>query len=275
MFKVKEVMCKSILSESRISDLALNPYNGCSNGCKYCYVRYMKRRLRDAPISSGLVEAKINAPTALLKQIRRMKKPRKVMMSSVCDAWQQPEVKYKISRKCLEILLQFDFPVSILTKRSTVLRDFDLIEKAKDVSVGVSITTFDKKAALLIEPGASPPEERAEVLRQAKKRNIHAFLFFGPVLPVFSDSEENIKRIFDLARECRLRSICVEKINYGPTVWKHIKGVIAEHYPGLLGAYRRILLDKREMKRFLTGVKRKVYPIARASGFRGRANFLF
>ncbi len=117
MFQVKEVMCKSILSESKISDLALNPYNGCSNGCKYCYVRFMKRRLRNAPISTGVVEAKINAPTVLLKQIKRMKKPRKVMMSSVCDAWQQPEEEYKISRKCLEILLQFDFPVTIHFER--------------------------------------------------------------------------------------------------------------------------------------------------------------
>jgi DNA repair photolyase len=272
---VKEVMCKSILSESKISELSLNPYSGCSNGCKYCYVRYMKRRIEDAPISAGVVEAKMNAPTVLLRQIRRMKEPRKVMMSSVCDAWQQAEETYGISRKCLDILLQFDFPISILTKRSTVMRDFDLLEKAKEVSIGVSLTTFDEKAASLIEPGASPPKERAQILIEAGKRGLRTFLFFGPLLPVFSDNEENIEKMLRLAKESGVRSVCVEKINYGPTVWKHIRACLAEHYPGLIGAYRRTLLDRNEMRKFLLGAKRKMYPMVRRSGLRRRVHFLF
>ncbi len=49
MSEVREVMCRSILSESKISDLTLNPYKGCSNGCKYCYVRFMMRRDQPRP----------------------------------------------------------------------------------------------------------------------------------------------------------------------------------------------------------------------------------
>ena len=275
MSEVREVMCRSILSESKISDLTLNPYKGCSNGCKYCYVRFMKRREAEAPISTGLVEAKINAPTVLLKQIKRMKAARKVMMSSVCDAWQEAEEKYKLSRKCLEILLDFGFRVSILTKRALVMRDFDLIEKAKGVSLGVTITTFDRKAAALIEPGASPPQERALIFEEARNRHIHTFLFFGPMLPFFSDREDNIKEIFRLAREQGIGSVCVDKLNYGPTVWTNIKDVILQNYPDIFDAYRRLLFDKYAKRRYLDGVRWRIARLRRASGYRGRVHILF
>jgi len=275
MSEVKEMMCRSILSESKISDLALNPYKGCSNGCKYCYVRFIKRREAEAPISTGDVEAKINAPTVLLRQIKRMKAPRKVMMSSVCDAWQEAEEKYRISRKCLEILVEFDFGVSILTKRSLVLRDIDIIKRGKKISLGVTITTLDAKAAGLVEPGASPPEERALIFKEAQKENIHTFLFFGPILPFFSDGEDNIKEIFRLAREYRIGSMCIDKLNYGPTVWKNMSGIISQNYPRLFETYRRLLLDKCARRRYLNGVRGKIMRLRRASGYRGRVSILF
>ena len=40
---VRETVCRSILNQSSISDYSLNCYTGCTNGCVYCYARFMQR----------------------------------------------------------------------------------------------------------------------------------------------------------------------------------------------------------------------------------------
>ena len=42
---IKEVKVKSILTKTGIPgiDYCINPYVGCSHGCRYCYATFMKR----------------------------------------------------------------------------------------------------------------------------------------------------------------------------------------------------------------------------------------
>ena len=84
------------------------------------------------------MDVKINAPKILLRELKRKEKGR-IIISSVTDAYQPIEGKYKITRQCLEILLQHQFPVDILTKSPLVPRDMDLIKKFKDIWVRVYI----------------------------------------------------------------------------------------------------------------------------------------
>lgn len=145
-FRIKEIEAKSILTKSGIPgvDYCINPYVGCFHACKYCYATFMKRFTGHTEAWGSFVDVKVNAPDVLQKQLKNKVKGR-VMVSSVTDAYQPIEAKYKLTRKCLEILLQNQFPVDILTKSPLVLRDLDLIKKFKDIEVGVTITTNDDK----------------------------------------------------------------------------------------------------------------------------------
>ncbi len=193
---VKKVNCKSVLNRSGIHgvDYCINPYTGCSHACKYCYATYMKKYTNHSEPWGSFVDVKVGAPGVLEKQIKE--KRGNIYFSSVTDPYQPLERKYKITRKCLEVLLMRQFPVSIQTKSSLVLRDLDLIKRFGSVEVGFTICMGDKDARCL-EPGASPPSERIKALKQFHEAGIRTYVFMGPVIPGVSDPEDIVKKTLD------------------------------------------------------------------------------
>ena len=205
---VREILAKSILSRSGIGgvDYCINPYVGCSHGCKYCYATFMKRFTGHREPWGSFVDVKINAPEVLRRQIRKAAKG-VVMISSVTDPYQAIEGRYKLTRQCLEVLLDCQFPVHILTKSPLVLRDLDLIKRFKDIEVGLTITTDDEEIKEIFEPYAPPIEARIHALKTLFESGIRTYAFIGPLLPM--DPEELSGKIKPYADE-----ILVDRMNY-------------------------------------------------------------
>jgi len=213
MLKIREVTCKTILNKSDLSDFTLNCYVGCSHRCIYCYACYMKK-FKNRPENWGdFVDVKINAGQVLAGQIKKIKLPVEVFMSSICDGWQPQEAKYKLSRACLKILLEAGANVSILTKSSLILRDFDLLAAYKTASLGMTITTLKPKLQKTLEPYASPVQDRLNTLKEANKKGIETWVFLGPLVPDFTDTADNLNSIFKTLSGLELSKIYLDKLN--------------------------------------------------------------
>lgn len=186
---VREIKVKSLLSKSGIpgADYCINPYVGCAHGCRYCYASFMKKYTGHVEPWGSFVDVKVNGPEILSKQLKRTHKGN-IIISSVTDPYQHLEAKYKLTRQCLEILLQYQFSIDILTKSPLVLRDIDLIKQFKDIEVGITITTDDERIRRIFEPNASPIQERINTLKRLKKHGIQTYAFIGPVLPMNPES---------------------------------------------------------------------------------------
>ena len=214
---IREIKAKSILTRSGIPgvDYCVNPYVGCSHGCRYCYATFMKKYTGHTEPWGGFVDVKTNAPEILQRQLKRASMGR-VMISSVTDAYQPIESKYKLTRQCLEILLQYQFPVDILTKSPLVLRDTDLIKKFKDIEVGITITTNDEKISRVFEPNAPSIMARIRTLRALHDKGINTYAFIGPVLPMNPEAlSEKINPHVD--------SIIIDRMNYSSKTLKIYK----------------------------------------------------
>ena len=224
--EIKKVLCKTILSKSKLydSDFSINPYRGCSNNCLYCYAPYI---LREGRKWGTFIDVKINAPEALEKELKK-KNSGNILLSSVTDPYQALERKYEITRKILEKLKNTKFFVSILTKSSLVLRDIDLL-KQMNCEVGLTITTLNDNIRKLFEPNASPVEERLNALRQLKDAGIRIYIFFGPILPFISDRDiENTLKKF---AELNPGRIYFDKLNVKNIFHrKKIKSFLEENY---------------------------------------------
>jgi DNA repair photolyase len=270
---VRETVCKSILNKSSISDYSLNCYTGCAHGCAYCYARFMQRfHPHDEPWGK-FVDVKINAVEVLKRQLRRAK-PGSVFLSSACDGWQDVESGYRLTRRCCELLLEFGFRVSILTKSASALRDMDVFA-GHDVNVGVSIATLDDQMRNLWEPGASSVADRLKVVKAAKKAGLRTTIMFAPLLPLLSDGESSLDAMFQLAADLRVDSILVDAVNPRPRVWPSVAGLLRTNFPGLQQQYSRILFDARRRAEYLAEFRDNVDAAAARFALQDRVNTCF
>src|SRR5687767_13651983 len=113
-------------------DASINPYRGCEHGCIYCFARPNHEYLG---FSAGLdFETKIlvkeNAPELLRSEISSPGwEPQVIAISGVTDAYQPVERRLMLTRRCLEVLVEFRNPVVIITKNELVTRDIDLLSE--------------------------------------------------------------------------------------------------------------------------------------------------
>jgi DNA repair photolyase len=174
---------------------SINPYRGCEHGCIYCYARPTHEYLG---FSAGLdFETKImikeRAPELLRAELASQKwKPQIIVMSGVTDCYQPVERKLKLTRRCLEVLLEFRNPVAIITKNFLVTRDIDLLSelaKYNCASVTVSVTTLDTKLRNVMEPRTSPPQTRLNAIRKLSEAGIPVSVNVAPIIPGLTDHE--------------------------------------------------------------------------------------
>jgi DNA repair photolyase len=190
---------RSIISHNDSPDVgfsdSINPYRGCEHGCIYCYARPTHEYLS---FSAGLdfetkIMVKETAPQ-LLREALMAKKYQPVLlnMSGVTDCYQPVERKLKLTRGCLEVLLEFRNPVTIITKNHLVTRDIDLLSqfaKFDGAVVLVSVTTLDPELARKMEPRTSSPKRRLEAIADLHAAGVPVGVMVAPVIPGLTDHE--------------------------------------------------------------------------------------
>lgn len=202
-------------------DASINPYRGCEHGCVYCYARQTHEYLG---LSAGLdFETKIlvkeDAPELLREELSSPKwKPQVIAISGVTDAYQPVERSLRLTRRCLEVFLEFRNPVMIVTKNQLVTRDIDLlVELARHdaAAVFLSVTTLDAGLARVMEPRTSTPMNRLGAIEALAQGGVPVGVLVAPVIPGLTDHE--ITSIIKAAVEAgaRYAGYVVLRLPYG------------------------------------------------------------
>lgn len=160
------------------------------------------------------VDVKVNAAELLRVEVNKKRRDT-VWISGVCDPYQPLEAKYKLTRQCLEILAQNDWPVVIQTRSPLVLRDMDILKGAKYFEVGLTITTADDDIRKLFEPHAPPIMERLRALDELHRSGIRTYAMIAPILP----GAEGLANTL----EGKVDYILVDRMNYNYADWVYTK----------------------------------------------------
>jgi DNA repair photolyase len=194
-----EDQSRSILSENDSPDLSFrwsaNPYRGCTNACSYCYARPTHEYL-DMGAGTDFdtkILVKRTAPELLRAAFdKKSWKGEVVMFSGVTDCYQAIEKELEITRRCLEVCLEYKNPVSVISKSALVERDIDLFQALMRVTrfhISVSLAFSDNAQSRAIEPWAASPDRRFKVIETLAKAGISVGVMLAPIIPGVNDRQ--------------------------------------------------------------------------------------
>jgi DNA repair photolyase len=194
-----EVFPKTIVNKLDSPDVgmfySLNPYQGCEHGCTYCYARPTHEYWG---YSAGTdfeqtILVKKNAPDLLEEALQKKKWEVKTLsLSGNTDCYQPCERTYRITRRLLEICLEYRQPVSIITKNALVSRDIDILSelaKMNLISVNLSITSLDEDLRRRLEPRTATSRRKLETIANLRSHDIPVNVMIAPLIPALNDME--------------------------------------------------------------------------------------
>ena len=235
---IKEIKTNDYLTKSNLpsSDYVINPYVGCTHGCKYCYASFMKRFTGHDEKWGEFIDIKSCNKKIDLKKISG----KNVFLSSVTDCYNELEEKYCITRNILEQLQYSDCNLSISTKSKLILRDIDILKKMKNLTVSLSINTLDEKFRSDMD-NASSINERLETLRKLHENGIYTILFMSPIFPYITEWKEIIEISKDFVDE-----YWFENLNLRGSYKKEILEYIKSNYSKLYDSYIEIYVKNKD-----------------------------
>ena len=139
---IQDVETKNIMTKSTlpVGGYSVNPYVGCTHGCKYCYASFMKRFTGHTEPWGTFLDVK---HWPVIKNPRKYAGQR-VVIGSVTDGYLPQEEQFENTRKLLEQLKDSGAEILICTKSDLVVRDIDLLKEMEKVTVSWSINTLDE-----------------------------------------------------------------------------------------------------------------------------------
>lgn len=271
--KIEQYEAKSLIRTGGSSifswaEYYLNPYQGCYHDCVYCDGKSEHYHMHEE--FGDLIKVKKNAPELLkkflkdkgffpvhkkeqfaiyeffpdLKESAKSHKYGKAIINiggGVCDVYQPAEKEVKMTRKLMEIVHDYKFPLWILTKNDLVLEDIDLLKEINKDSyacVNFTITLADEKAQRIFEPRASSSQERFDAIKALRKEGIHSGVYFYPALPFIGDTIKNVEAIYKQAKEVGAEFVYSAGLTLKPGRSKdEYMNAISRHYPDLFQKY--------------------------------------
>ena len=250
--KYQEVQCRSALNpvKGMPFEWTLNPYRGCTHGCHYCYARRYQTQfeLNSDDQFASIIFVKTNFVEVLRKELARPSWPREyVAVGTATDCYQPIEGYYKLTRRSLEALLEFDNPAGVVTKGPMIVRDKDVLKDlaaGPGVSVYISVPTVDEDAWRLLEPGTAPPLKRLRAVRELTDAGIHAGVLMNPIVPGITSKPALMERTVKAVADHGARFVGCNVMFLEGGTRDHFMRWLAEAFPHMVEGYKGLYAGK-------------------------------
>lgn len=266
--KTIEIKCKSFINRMKDGYFAMrylpfrltgNIYRGCSHGCIYCYAACTHYYMKAKPDNfSRKIFVKINSPCVFEKELKKYKNVKKsiIILGNISDVYQPIEMKYRLTRRILELCLKYHFPCFIETKSPLILNDLDIIEKLATqdlIGVGMTVTSYDNAFTKLVEPSIPRhkqarsnifQKERILTLKKLSSVGVDTYLHITPYFPEITDKD--IERIISDASNANVGNVIMAPLELSSYVWSRFSKIIMGNnkFADILPVYKERYFNK-------------------------------
>ena len=276
--RYQEVRCRSALNPVRGMpfEWTLNPYRGCTHGCHYCYARRYQTQfeLNSDDQFASIIFVKTNFVDMLRQELARPSWEREyVAVGTATDCYQPIEGHYKLTRRSLQALLEFDNPVGVVTKGPMIVRDKDVLTDltaGPGVSVYISVPTVDEDAWRLLEPGTAPPMKRLRAVRELTDAGVRAGVLMNPIVPGITSKPALLERTMKAIADHGARFVGCNVMFLEGGTRDHFMRWLADEFPHMVDGYRGFYAGKYAPASYRQEVRSVISMLRHKYGLNGR-----
>ena len=153
-------------------------------------------------------------------------------MDTNTDPYQPAEKRLRLTRSILEVLYEFKYPVSVVTKSSLITSELYILRKMAEkrlVKLCLSIMKLIHPLANKLEPRALTPLKRLATIKALGDARIPCSTMIAPVIPALNDHE--LENIMEASRNAGAKMISYNLIRLPHEVADLFREWLKTHKP--------------------------------------------
>jgi DNA repair photolyase len=234
-------------------DYQIDPYVGCEHSCYYCYA--LNQAETDWSKEVLIYKDIAGQLSGELENVS----PQTIYMGYYTDPYQPCEAEYRQTKQVLELLLEKNFSVSILTKSDLIVRDMDILREMDHASASVSVAFNDNRIRQKFEAGTIDTEARIRALQKLREAGIQTSALICPVIPYITDVTPLIEMLAPYTDAIWLYGLSIE--DRSDRNWQNVQGILHTQFPDLKKQIETVLFAEEhsywaEQRQQLTELKK-------------------
>lgn len=178
--------------------MLINPYNGCSIDCCFCYAKALPgyfQLFRE----NGIVVVCRDFDRILAEQLDSIDVASCGYLSPVTDPFQSVNETYRVSENIIREFVKRNLPVEFITKEY-VEDEVISILKAQPHSFGqFSILTLNETLRSHLMQGGATTDELFDSIRRMAEVGLHTVCRIDPILPYLTDDPRDLENLIHRA----------------------------------------------------------------------------
>jgi DNA repair photolyase len=202
--------------------MLVNPYNGCSVGCIFCYARALPAPYFRLFNDRGIVTVFEDFDKAVAGQLDSIRVASCGYLSPVCDPFQAVESRYHLSEKIVGEFVGRNIPVEFVTKCVVPRPVIDLMKTQAHSFGQFSLSTSDESMRTrLMDRGASVDEIFSSITTCAVA-GLPVVLRIDPVIPYLTDARDDLEQLVERGVDSGARHIVASVMDIPVKIAKEV-----------------------------------------------------
>ncbi|MCM8783919.1 MAG: hypothetical protein NC818_03995 [Candidatus Omnitrophica bacterium] len=243
--------------------MLINPYNGCSVGCFYCYARAL-------PGYFGIFNQKNivfvckDFDKLISRQLDALNIASCGYLSPVTDPFQILEETYHLSERIIEEFIKRNIPIEFITKCKVPERVIDLIRTQKHSFGQISILTTKENLRKILAPGGADTIELFDNLKRLSKKGIFSVCRIDPIFPFITDEKKELSKVIERAIDAGARHIVASILDIPLRIKNFVFYKIKKHFgSGISVEYNSLYKEKIGYLNAKIDYRRKIFEFLR------------
>lgn len=220
--------------------MLINPYNGCSVGCPFCYTLAFPGYFQIFRKTGVVVVAK-DFHRRVAEQLDSLEVAACGYLSPVSDPFQLVNERYRLSEKIIEVFVERNLPIEFITKMRIPEKAIEFIKRQSHSFGQVSLLTSDEKLRRILVPGGAPHTVLLENLTRLAREGIFSVCRIDPIFPYLSDKRRSLEELVEQARSSGTTHIITSILDIPTKIKADLFGWLGSNFgAGIKWDYQRL-----------------------------------